>query len=187
MTALPSAGELQTGRGIGGSRSCCSHTPALHLPVGKEYKLKVEKKAAQNLGGRSLPQSDLGADNMLREISHVYHQTNYSEPEVIYRSASQLMLQFRIRARCPGQRWLSDKIQWANADDTREFSSFCWEQPTSYLPSSYLTYYHTKIKQTDTDTQDKDPKLQLRIFLLKLLCTQPNSTTLLGKSQRWHQ
>lgn len=36
MRALPSAGELQTARGTGGSQSCCSRTPALHPPVGKE-------------------------------------------------------------------------------------------------------------------------------------------------------
>lgn len=35
-TALPSAGALQTGWGTGGSRSCCSRTPSLHPPGGKE-------------------------------------------------------------------------------------------------------------------------------------------------------
>lgn len=41
MTALPSAGELQTGQDIGGSRSCCSRTLALHLPVGRERRAQI--------------------------------------------------------------------------------------------------------------------------------------------------
>ena len=41
MTALPSVGELQTGQDIGGSQSCCSHTPALHLPVGRERRVQI--------------------------------------------------------------------------------------------------------------------------------------------------
>lgn len=41
MTALPSAGELQTGQDIGGSQSCCSRTPALHLPMGRERRVQI--------------------------------------------------------------------------------------------------------------------------------------------------
>lgn len=41
MTALPSAGELQTGQDIGGSQSCCSRSPALHLPAGSGRKVQI--------------------------------------------------------------------------------------------------------------------------------------------------
>lgn len=95
MTALPSVGELQTGQDIGGSQSCCSRTPALHLPVRRERRVQMllaegkEQNSSKSRWEKTVPllPSDLDADNIHREINSICHWTGYSDPEVTYRSA----------------------------------------------------------------------------------------------------
>lgn len=99
MTALPSVDELQTRRDIGGSQSCCSHTPALHQPVGRERKVRwvlAEGEEQDSFRARwekpAPPSSVWPRCWQYPQGDQHCHCAGYSDTEVIYRNASLLPL-----------------------------------------------------------------------------------------------